>query len=111
MPAQYKIQKKIPNVKLGVEYSFNLYDFICVEKSSSPYYKYQSIIQNKKTGKFLRVTFGAVSGNQYHDSTGLGLWSHKDTNQESDKWMHSLSFNRPFSGYCSQWFINKYLYS
>ena len=48
-------------------------------KSHTKTKKYDSIIQNKKTGKIYVIPFGAVGYEHYQDKTGLNLYkSHGD---------------------------------
>jgi hypothetical protein len=54
------------------------YKFVRFEKSKTEGKKYDAIIQNRETGREKRIPFGASSYEQYKDSTGLGLYSHKD---------------------------------
>ena len=59
-------------------YSKKEYKLLGFEKSTRKNKKYNAILQNKKTGRQVRVPFGDVRYQQYKDTTGLGLYSHKD---------------------------------
>lgn len=54
------------------------YTFIKFEKSLKPTAKYDAVLKHIKSGKLKRVPFGSKKHEQYKDSTGLGLYSHKD---------------------------------
>ena len=54
------------------------YKFIQFEKSHIKNKKYNAVIMNKKTKKLRRIPFGDSRFEQYRDSTGLGLYSHKN---------------------------------
>jgi hypothetical protein len=55
-------------------YSMADYDLIAFEKSHLPKKKYNAILANKKTGREVRIPFGAKNYYQYEDSTGLNLY-------------------------------------
>ena len=59
-------------------YSKKEYKFIRFERSRTKHKKYDGILQNKKTKRYVRVPFGSSSHEQYHDSSGLKLYSHLD---------------------------------
>ena len=59
-------------------YSKKEYTFVKFERSHLPNKKYNAILKNKKTGREVKVPFGARNYEQYKDSTGLGLYSNKD---------------------------------
>ncbi len=40
--------------------------------------KYDAILWNKRAGRERRVPFGDAHYEHYRDSTGVGLWSHRD---------------------------------
>jgi hypothetical protein len=60
------------------QYSKREYDFVKFEKAKAKNKKYSAILRNKTTKKTVRVNFGDSRYEQYKDSTGLGLWSHKN---------------------------------
>ena len=60
-------------------YSFEDYKFKSFEKSDVLNKKYNAILINTKTKKEIRVPFGDSRYGQYKDSTGLGLYSSKNT--------------------------------
>ena len=63
-------------------YSMKDYKFVKFQKSNTKGKKYDAIIENKKTGRKVTLPFGDQSFSQYIDSTGLGLYSHKDHNDK-----------------------------
>jgi len=54
----------------------NIYEFLHFQKSKNRNKKYDAILQNKKTGRIKKVSFGSSFNKHYHDSTGVGAWSH-----------------------------------
>lgn len=54
------------------------YTFVRFERSHRLHKKYNAIIRNQQTGRTVKIPFGDSRYEQFHDSTGLGLWSHKD---------------------------------
>ena len=59
-------------------YSKKDYKFVKFEKSHIKIKKYNAVIQNKKTGREVRIPFGARGYEHYKDSTDLKLYSSKD---------------------------------
>jgi hypothetical protein len=62
------------------KYSRKEYKFIKFEKSDRKDKKYNAILENKQTGRQVKVPFGAIKPDgtpyeQFKDSTGLGLYS------------------------------------
>ncbi len=51
------------------------------EKATRKNKKYKAILKDKD-GNEKSVHFGSTSYEQYKDTTGLGIWSHKDHNDE-----------------------------
>ena len=68
-----------------VKYSRKEYKFLKFEKSTNPKKKYDAILENKDTGRTVRVRFGDKSLPQYRDTTGLGLYTKKDTNDKNKR--------------------------
>jgi hypothetical protein len=71
-----------------MKYSKKEYTFVKFEKSHLKDKKYNAVLKNKKTGREVRVPFGAIRENgvpypQYKDSTGLGLYSKYDHNDKA----------------------------
>ena len=66
-------------------YSFEDYKFKSFEKSDVLNKKYNAILINTKTKKEIRVPFGDSRYGQYKDSTGLGLYSSKNTLDKDKK--------------------------
>jgi hypothetical protein len=88
------------------------YSFIGFRKSLTKNKKYDAILSNKITKKVKYISFGDTRFKQYRDSTGLGLYSKKDTN---DKKRRDLYLKR-HSGedknkYSSGYFSIKYLWN
>jgi len=61
-----------------VYYNINEYDFERFENSDNKNKKYDAILKNKHTNKYVRVPFGSRSYEQYKDITGLNLYSNKN---------------------------------
>ena len=61
-----------------VYYSKRKYTFKTIRKSSNPKKKYETILENKKTGKQVIMRWGSPSYEQYQDKTPLKLYAHKD---------------------------------
>ena len=64
-------------------YSMGEYDLIDFEKSHLPKKKYNAILANKKTGREVKIPFGARGMEQYKDLTPLGLY--KNYNHYDDE--------------------------
>jgi hypothetical protein len=73
-----------------VFYSFEDYKFKSFEKSDTLNKKYDAILINKTTKKQTRVPFGDSRYGQYKDSTGLGLYSSKNTLDNSKKKLYRI---------------------
>lgn len=56
-------------------YSKKKYRFIEFEKSPLKNKKYRAILQDKKNKKYVNVDFGDKLYENYHDKTGLNLYS------------------------------------
>jgi len=54
------------------------YTFVRFEPTQRLNKKYNAVIQNRQTGRTVKIPFGDSRYEQFKDSTGLGLWSHKD---------------------------------
>ena len=67
-----------------VRYSRKEYKFVKFEKSTNPKKKYDAILENKSTGRQVRVRFGDKFSPQYRD-TALGLYKSKDTNDKNKR--------------------------
>jgi hypothetical protein len=68
-----------------VRYSRKEYKFVKFEKSTNPKKKYDAILENKETGRQVRVRFGDRNLPQFKDTTGLGLYRKKDTNDKNKR--------------------------
>ena len=76
-----------------VKYEKKLYKFIRFEKGSYPK-KYNAILQNRETKREVKVPFGDRNLPQYKDSTGLGLYTKKNTLDKNKR----RQFRARFSG-------------
>ena len=63
-------------------YSKNQYKFVKFERSLRSEKKYNAVLYNKKSKRQVRIPFGATSYEQFKDSTGLGLYTSKNHNDE-----------------------------
>jgi len=61
------------------KYSRKEYKFVKFEKSDRKGKKYNAILENRETKRQVKVPFGDSNLPQYRDTTGLGLYSKKDT--------------------------------
>ena len=87
------------------------YEFVKIVKSEAKNKKYAAILKNKKTGRFKTVNFGQKFFEQYRDSTGLGLYSHLDHDDEKRRDNFKKRFGRLLDKkYTATWFANKYLW-
>jgi hypothetical protein len=59
-------------------FSKSEYKFIKFQKSNTANKKYDAILENKKTKKTKKIPFGDKRYEQYQDTTGLGIYTHKD---------------------------------
>ena len=76
------------------KYSKREYKFVKFERSTNPKKKYDAVLKHKETGREVRVRFGDKSLPQYKDTTGLGLYSKKDTLDKNKR----RQFRARFSG-------------
>lgn len=87
------------------------YKFIKFEQSPIKFKKYRAILQNKKNNKMVHIDFGDSRYEQYRDSTGLNLYSHKDHNdikrRNNYRARHSVNSIEPYS---ANYFSFKYLW-
>lgn len=90
------------------------YKLLKFEKSKTKGKKYDGILQNKKTGKIVRLAFGAIGYETYDDKTKLNLYkTHNDkTRLKSFKSrFRKLIQNKDYAKYyTSMWFSNEYLW-
>ena len=75
-------------------YSFVDYKLKGFEKSDTLNKKYNAILINKATKKETRVPFGDSRYGQYKDSTGLGLYSSKNTLDKNKKKLYRLRHSK-----------------
>ena len=91
-------------------YSKKDYSFIKFERSHLPAKKYNAILENKSTGRIVRVPFGARGYTQYKDRA-LGLYASSDHNDKTRRAnyhaRHASDINKPYS---PSWFALKYLW-
>lgn len=59
-------------------YSMKDWKLITFEKSKTKNKKYDMILQNLVNNKIVRISFGDSRYEQFKDSTGIGLYTHKD---------------------------------
>ena len=89
----------------------NTYKLSGFEKSHRQDKKYNAILINKKTKQIKRIPFGASDYEHYQDSTGLGLWSHKDHNDKKRRASyHSRHKGENKNKFSSGYFAWKYLW-
>jgi hypothetical protein len=90
------------------------YQFIEFVKSPIQTKKYRAILQNKKTGRLVKIDFGGVKKDgtpytQYKDTTGLGLYSdydHLDKKRRARyRKRHKVNSIKPFSANYFSWFF------
>lgn len=92
-------------------FSMKDYDFIKFTKSPIKYKKYRAILKNKKTNKLKSLDFGDNRYEQYKDSTGLDLFTHKNHNdkkrRENYRKRHNVFIKKGFysPGYFSFYFL------
>lgn len=74
--------------------------------------KYDAILNNKLTGMVTRVPFGDASYQQYKDSTGLGLYSHKDHHDAKRRSLYRQRHDKDLKAgnYSAGYFSYKYLW-
>jgi len=84
------------------------------EQSHRAHKKYNAILRNRHTGRIVKVPFGDLRYEQYKDSTGLGLWSHKDHGDNERKrayWnRHRKEIADGVDNYSAGYFALKYLW-
>ena len=88
----------------------NNYIHIGFEKSKSKNKKYDALLKNRENSRIKRVPFGAIGYNQYHDSTGLGLYKSLDTFDKEKRRLYRIRHkgedkNKYSSGYFSWRFL------
>jgi hypothetical protein len=90
------------------------YRLIGFEKSKRAGKKYDALLQHKKTGKIVRVPFGAVGYETYSDKTGLGLYNTHNDKVRLNAFRNrfrKLIKNKDYNRYYSPiWFSNQYLW-
>ena len=70
------------------------YRLIGFEKSKRAGKKYDALLQHKKTGKIVRVPFGAEKMQQYRDATPLKLYKSQDHLDETRRKAFRNRFRR-----------------
>lgn len=87
------------------------YRLIKFEKSNTKHKKYDAILKHIGNGKIKRIPFGDKRYEQYKDSTGLDLYSHKDHGDrkrlQSYRMRHAKTAKNKFS---SSWFSWHFLW-
>lgn len=75
-------------------YPMSEYKLDHFEKAKNPAKKYDAIIQNRKTKKYILIPFGSSTNEHYRDSTPLKIYSHLDHNDEVRKKNFKNRFKR-----------------
>ena len=79
-------------------YAMRDYDLIGFERSHLPRKKYNAILADKRTGREVRVPFGAKGYEQFSDTTGLNLyqgWDHNDKKRRTRFVKRHIGFLKP----------------
>jgi hypothetical protein len=81
------------------------------EKAKAKNKKYSAILEDVKTKKTKRVNFGDDRYEQYEDSTGLGLYSHKDHKDEKRRAAYKSRHAKTAAvKWSPSWFSMKFLW-
>lgn len=89
----------------------NDYVLVGFEKSHLHAKKYNALLRNTKNHAMKRVPFGASSYEHYQDTTGLGLWSHKDHKDKERRRLYRARHNgEEKHKFSSGYFSWKYLW-
>jgi len=81
------------------------------EKAKALNKKYSAILEDSKTGRTKRVNFGDSRYEQFKDSTGLGLYSHKDHNDPIRRRNYQARHAKTaLVKWSPSWFSMKYLW-
>jgi hypothetical protein len=92
-----------------VFYQKNDFNFIQFQKSNNQKKKYDAILENKKTKKKVKVSFGSKKYQQYYDK--IGLYSSQNHLCEKRRHLyilrHQHDINKPYS---ASWFSLNYLW-
>ena len=87
------------------------HEFVKFEVSHLPTKKYNAVLKNRKSGRELRIPFGAIGYEQFKDTTGLGAYTKDDHLNDKRRQnyikRHSNDKNKP---YAPSWFSLKYLW-
>lgn len=87
------------------------YTFKKFKKSNTKNKKYDAILIHKKTGRTKTVPFGDIRYEQYKDSTGLGLYSHKNHGDEKRRKNYISRHNKTAKNkFSSSWFSMYFLW-
>jgi hypothetical protein len=87
------------------------YEFIRFEKAKAKGKKYSAILMNTETKRTKRVNFGDSSMEQYKDTTGLGLYSNLDHNDEDRRESFRARFRESAKvKYSPSWFSYNFLW-
>lgn len=96
-----------------MRYARTDYTLVRFERSHLPNKKYDAVLRNRHTGKLTRIPFGDSRYEQFKDTTGLGLWSHKDHGDNVrrraywDRHRKDMDYNDIFT---AGYFSKKYLW-
>ena len=97
-----------------MKYLKSEYKLIGFEKSTRKGKKYDAKLQNKKTGKTVRVPFGAIGFKTFSDKTKLNLYETHNDKVRLKSYrarFRRLTQNKDYNKYYSPiWFSNEYLW-
>lgn len=88
----------------------NYFRLLGFEKSHLKNKKYDAILENKKTNKIKRVSFGAINYQQFKDKVPLKLYSHLDHNDIERKKRYYKRHNKDYPKFSADYFSKKYLW-
>ena len=88
------------------------YDIIGYRRSNTTNKKYDAILENKLTGKMVKIPFGHSSYDQYKDSTPNKLYSNKDHGDLNRRRLYRIRHAKDIKpGYFSPGYMSmKYLW-
>ena len=85
--------------------------FIKFEKSNRKNKKYDAVMKNTTTGREVKIPFGDSRYEHYKDSTGLGVWTHKNHNDDNRRKSYRARHNSTAQKkYSPSWFSYHYLW-
>jgi hypothetical protein len=85
------------------------YKLVNFETSKTKNKKYDAILQNKSTGKLVKIPFGDNRYQHFKDSTGVGLYSNKDNGDLKRRQLYRQRHQKDLKkGYYSPGFMSFY---